>query len=420
MASPTTRKKAGAVSFSGGDVKSRFAEALGALKMEDYQVLKDDVQEEFTPSGSIVWDEVCRLRGIPHRGRVIMLHGPEHSGKSTMAYELLESHQDKTGEPGVIFDFERTCNLEYLRGIGVNCSPDMLIVIQPNSIQQAIQQALVFMKAGVRFFIWDSIPRMKDQVAEKDIMSGDAFKNSVGRHAKAMAMFFDVTLPYAAQYDSIFVMVNQHQARIENTMESEMAKKYPSMTNLPYILPGGNATRYVPSVSVEVKIAKAYRAGGGDDDFFFEGTDDTKGAFVVNKVKVRVLKNKATSGGFKEAVLWIRPGKGVDDWISVRELARHYELISAQGRKWAVGLPNDPIVVYDNKDAALNALVENPDLKVLTKLKALVVQRIREDKDGFATELTEGEKFITGDDEIGGSAPKVANFKIDDEGDVVL
>jgi hypothetical protein len=85
-----------------------------------------------------------------------------------------------------------------------------------------------------------------------------------------------------------------------------------------------------------------------------------------------------------------------------------------------VGNPSEPIVVYENKDAALNALVENPDYKVLNKLKALVVQRIREDKDGFATELTEGEKFIAGDDEAAAPGAKVANFKIDDEGDVVL
>jgi RecA/RadA recombinase len=417
-------KKAKSVEFTGSDIKSRFSEALGSLKTEDYQILKSKVQEEFTPSGSIVWDEVCRLRGIPHRGRVVMLHGKEHSGKSTLAYELLEAHQEKTNEPGVIFDFERTCNLEYLEGIGVNTAEDMLVVVQPNSIQQAIQQAIVFMKAGVRFFIFDSIPRMKDQIGEKEVMNGDAFKATVGAHARSMARFYDIILPYAAQYDSCLVMINQHQARIENTMEAQFAAKYPSMTNHNYVLPGGNATRYVPSLSVEVNIAKAYRAGGADDDFLFEGTDDAKGAFIVNKVKVRVLKNKATSGGFKESVIWIRPGKGVDDWISVRELGRHYDLIAPVGRKWRVGNEDNPIVTYENKDQALRELVEEPDFKILSQLRELVVQKIREDKEGFATEITAQDRYAMGDtdDSTLGNAgtAAVTKFKFDSDVDVEL
>jgi hypothetical protein len=252
-------------------------------------------------------------------------------------------------------------------------------------------------------------------------MTGDAFKASVGTHARAMARFYDIILPYAAQYDACLVMINQHQARIDSSMEAQLAAKYPSMTNHNYVLPGGLATRYVPSVSVEVNIAKAYRAGGADDDFLFEGTDDAKGAFIVNKVKVRVLKNKATSGGFKEAVIWIRPGKGVDDWISVRELARHYELIAPMGRKWRVGTEDNPIVIYENKDQALRELIKEPDYKVLNKLRELLVQRIREDKEGFATEITDQDRYAMGDtDDAPAPTGAVAKFKFDDDGDVEL
>ena len=255
-------------------------------------------------------------------------------------------------------------------------------------------------------------------------MNGDAFKHAQpGAHAKALARFFDILLPYCAQYDALFVMVNQHQARIDASQEAQMAQKYPSMTNLPYILPGGYAPRYVASVSIEVSIAKAYRAGGADDDFWFEGSEDTKGPFIANKIKVRVLKNKATSGGFREATMWIRPGKGVDDWISVRELARHYDLITAVGRKWVVGNPESPIVTYENKAMALQGLVEEPDFSVLSKLKVLVSQKIQEDTEGFTAELTQAEKATFGDsmDFGGGSLPDLTKFNFnEDEEDIKL
>lgn len=402
--------------FTGADVKARFMEALAQLPSEDYQVLKRSVQEDFTPTGSIVLDEVCRLKGIPHRGKVITIHGKEHGGKSTLAYGLIASHQRHTGEPAVIFDFERTCTLEYLEGIGVDCSDDMINVRQPESIERCVKEALVFMKAGVRLFVFDSIPRMKNAFEEKEIMDGTAFKATIGRHAKNLSDFFDAILPYAAKYDSCLIMINQIRARIDSSQEAAMAQKYPSMTNLPYVLPGGNSVRYVPVINLEVNIAKAFRAGGADDDFLFEGTEDAKGDFIVNKVKVRVLKNKVTSGGFREGVLWIRPGRGVDDYISVRELGRHYELITNKGRSWIVGEIDNPIVTYTNKDEALADLVETPNKAVLNKLRALVVQRIREDKGGFTTVLTDAERYLTGDTEDAPAvAPSLQKFNFDDD-----
>lgn len=389
--------------FTGVDVKSRFLEALNQLPSENHQVLRKDIVEQFVPSGSIVIDEVLRLKGIPHRGRVITLHGKEHGGKSSISYCFLASHQKHTGEPGVIFDFEGTCSFDYLEALGVDISEDMLSVRRPASIERCVQEALMLMKAGVRFFIFDSIPRMKNVYDEKEIMSGDAFKASVGKHARDMQSFFDAILPYAAKYDACLVMVNQIRARIESSMEAQLAQKYASITNLNYVLPGGNSVRFVPSVTLEVNVAKAFRAGGGDDDFLFEGTDEAKGDFLVTKIKIRVLKNKATMGGYRESALWIRPGKGVDDWISVRELARHYDLITNKGRSWIVGDPDKPLATYDNKDRALRCLVKEPDYALLSKLRDLVIKRLREDKDGFATTLTDEDRYLAGDAE---EAPK--------------
>jgi RecA/RadA recombinase len=288
----------------------------------------------------------------------------------------VKAFQKSEDEPAVIFDFEGTCTGNYLRGVGVDTARTALAVRRPESMDDAIKQTIVFMKAGVKLFIYDSIPRMKSMVDEKDIMSGQAMKASVGEHARGMQKFFDILMPYAMKYDCLFLMVNQIRARIEMTNEALQAQKYPSITNLNYTMPGGNSVRFIPSVSIEVNVQKAFRAGGFADDPFILEPGDNKGDYVATKVKVRIIKNKATTGGYREHHLWLRPGLGIDDWISVRELARHYGLIANKGKKYIVGNEDKPIATYDSKDEAIRNLVTEPDYEVLARLKTLVAKAI--------------------------------------------
>jgi RecA/RadA recombinase len=396
------------------DVKSAFLQALGAMEEEGHTVLKMDAEESFVPSGSIVVDHVLRLKGIPHGGRVVQIEGKEHGGKSTLCYSWVKHYQRFTDTPCVIFDFERTATAEYLSGLGLNIDKGMLSVQRPDSIEDAIKKALVFMKAGVRLFVFDSVPRMKTMVEEKDIMSGQAFKATVGEHARTMSKFFDIILPYAGKYDCCILMVNQIRARIESTQEALSAQKYPSITNLPYVLPGGNAMRFVPSLTIEVNVAKAFRAGGHDDDFVIE-PGDNKGDYVATKVKIRILKNKATTGGYREFHLWLRPGLGLDDWISVRELARSYKLIFNKGKKWIVGTEQDPIAIYENKDEAVRDLVLEQNFTVLSALRNLVIQKIAEDHAGFMTEMSPVDKFLAGETDAIDAEVPTSVVKFDDE-----
>jgi RecA/RadA recombinase len=393
------RKTLKNATFDSTDVKASFLEALSIMGEDGPTVLKCDVDERFTPTNSIVFDNVLRLRGLPRGGRVYHIHGKEHGGKSTICYSFVKAFQKSEDEPAVIFDFEGTCTGNYLRGVGVDTARTALAVRRPESMDDAIKQTIVFMKAGVKLFIYDSIPRMKSMVDEKDIMSGQAMKASVGEHARGMQKFFDILMPYAMKYDCLFLMVNQIRARIEMTNEALQAQKYPSITNLNYTMPGGNSVRFIPSVSIEVNVQKAFRAGGFADDPFILEPGDNKGDYVATKVKVRIIKNKATTGGYREHHLWLRPGLGIDDWISVRELARHYGLIVNKGKKYLVGDEDKPIATYDSKDEAIRNLVTEPDYEVLARLKVLVAKAIEDDKGGFTAELTQADKFLAGDSE---------------------
>lgn len=388
-------KRSRTTEFS-GDVKTAFLQALEMFG-DDPTIKKMDVEETFIPTDSIVLDHVLKLRGVPRGGRVIHIHGKEHGGKSTLTYNICKAYQKATGEPVCIFDFEGTATAEYLKRNGVNVNRDALVLFRESSIERSIQKTITLMKAGVKLFVYDSIPRMKSQMDEKDIMNGNAFKGNYGAHAKALNLFFDAVLPYAQQYDCVLIMVNQIRARIDASMEAQLAQKYASITNLNYVLPGGYAVRFYPSLTIEVNVAKALRAGGGETDWDIE-PGDNKGDYIATRIKVRILKNKVTMGGYREYSLYLRPGLGLDDNISVRELAHKYNLIQRKGGKYVVGLDSDPIATYATKDEAIRDLVIEQNPTVLRKLKALVIEAIDNDNESFNATVTAEELAVVDED----------------------
>lgn len=388
----------------GGDTLAKFAQLSESFKDDDGSFLIDESYVEHkVPTSSIVFDEVLGLEGLPFGGRVVHIHGKEHGGKSTICYHLVKSYQQKVKQPAVIFDFEGTTTIEYLKNLGVNTNKGLLAVWKTTDIEDAIKKAIEYMEAGVKLFVFDSIPKMKHMYEKKDIRSGQAFKASVGEHARIMVRFFDILLPYAMKHDCSFLMVNQIRARIDGSQEAAMAQKYPSYTNLPYVLPGGNSVRYVPSLMIEVNAQKALK-GAVDDPFLMEAESDSNSnkSVKATKVKVRILKNKVTMASYREYFIYLRTGRGLDDWMSVRELARSYGLIRNKGAKYLVGKDDDIIITYDNKEQAVRDLVYDENVEILTRLREQVVEAVRSDNSGaFDTELTDAEKLIAGHKEDG-------------------
>jgi len=165
---------------------------------------------------------------------VYHIHGDESSGKSTLTYAIAAHFQKSTGEAVAIFDHERTTKSWYLRAMNVD--EDMAFVKQPDSIEQAVKDAIVLMGQGVRLFIFDSIPRMRALISAAEISSGEAFKTQPGTHARAIEQFYNIMLPHIARVDGTLIMVNQTRSRIEMTKEAGYAAKgYDTVTNLNYI-----------------------------------------------------------------------------------------------------------------------------------------------------------------------------------------
>lgn len=380
----------------------------------DFQVLTKDFVDELVPYGLITFDSVLGLRGIKRHGFVSQVHGDEGVGKSTLTYQIAANYQRATGEPLGVFDFEATGSPEYLGKIG--CDLDMVKFIQPFSIEDSVIKTLDLLDQGCRFFIYDSIPWMQPELDKKDIRNKKAFRASYGKHPQIMDKFFKALLPYVRRADGHILMVNQTRTRIDDSPTAEYASDY-SYTNRTYTLPGGRICRFTPSTMVELMMlreVKPYDGKDGNgphkDPWIVEPENEQNaGHPCVNLVRARSLKNKVTGAGFREGHLWVRPATtgtpGIDNFMSIRELARDYGFIYNKGAKWLVGDPDvegSVIAEYKNKDEGIKDLVIDRNPKVHAKLGDLLANKIASDTSGrHASVVTKEEiDMIEGDDVV--------------------
>lgn len=372
---------------------------------KDWRVLQEGTEESLVPFDYLSLDYGLKLYGLAGMGTVYQFHGDEGSGKSTLAAAVVKNYMRRTGEPAGYFDFERRLKSWYLRAMG--CDESMMYIDRPDSWEVSVQKAIDLMHQGVRLFVFDSIPRMRSKIAYEDIKSGKAFKVQPGTHARAIKEFYDIILPYIAGVDGTLIMVNQTRSRIEMTQEAQMAAQgYATVTNLNYTLPGGRANRYAISVMIENKLTRAYKPGKYEDPFVFEPTAQRGEEYLALEIRHRTLKNTISGTGYRQAYSYIRPGLGLDENVSIRKYARDFKLIFNKGSKYVVGESYDnPIKVYDSKDAAIKALTIEEDPEVLGPLRDLVIQKFEANDAVFKLEVSaETANYLSGEEDDDGDA----------------
>ena len=96
-------------------------------------------------TGSISFDAALGIGGFP-RGRVVEIFGPESSGKTTVALQVIAEAQ-KAGGMAAFVDAEHALDPIYAKKLGVDV--DNLLVAQPDYGEQAIEiaEALVHSNA---------------------------------------------------------------------------------------------------------------------------------------------------------------------------------------------------------------------------------------------------------------------------------
>ena len=124
---------------------------------------------ESISTGSLSLDLALGIGGLP-KGRVVEIYGPESSGKTTLALQVVAEAQKTGGICGFV-DAEHALDPVYAKKLGVKT--DELLISQPDTGEQALEIADTLIKSGsISVLVVDSVAALTPK-AELEGEMGD-------------------------------------------------------------------------------------------------------------------------------------------------------------------------------------------------------------------------------------------------------
>jgi len=299
------------------------------------------------PTGSISFDAALGVGGFP-RGRVIEVFGPESSGKTTIALQVIAQAQAQGGAAAFI-DAEHALDPTYARALGVDI--DNLLLSQPDYGEQALEITNALISSNViDVVVVDSVAALVPK-AELDGEMGDSF---MGLHARLMSQAMRKLTAAVSRANACMVFINQVREKIGVVFGN------------PETTTGGRALKFYSSVRVEVRRIGAIKDG-----------DQVTG----NRTRIKVVKNKVAAP-FREAEVDILYGQGISREGDLLDLGAEQGVVEksgswfsfrgerlGQGRENARLFLKEHTEIRDNVDAAVRqklGLTEAPPTKPIT------------------------------------------------------
>ena len=276
------------------------------------------------PSGSISVDAALGVGGFP-RGRVVEIFGPESSGKTTLALQVIAQAQ-KAGGTAAFIDAEHALDPAYARKLGVDV--DNLIVSQPDYGEQALEitSALVA-SGGIDVAVIDSVAAL----VPKAELEGEMGDSHMGLHARLMSQALRKLTGAVARTNTLLIFINQ------------VREKIGVMFGNPETTTGGRALKFYSSVRVEVRRMTALKDGD---------------KIVGNRTKIKIVKNKVAAP-FREAEVDVLYGEGVSREGDLLDLGVVHELVEKSGSWFSFGGER----IGQGRENARTFLASNPEIR---------------------------------------------------------
>ncbi len=284
------RKKA--LTAALGQIEKQFGKGA-VMRMGDGGV---DMSIGVVSTGSLSLDVALGIGGLP-RGRVVEIYGPESSGKTTLALQVVAEAQ-KAGGAAAFIDAEHALDPIYAGKLGVDI--DELLVSQPDTGEQALEITDMLVRSGaVDVVVIDSVAAL----TPKAEIEGDMGDSHMGLQARLMSQALRKLTGNIKRSNTMVIFINQIRMKIG------------VMFGNPETTTGGNALKFYASVRLDIRRIGAIKRG-----------DEVIG----NETRVKVVKNKVAPP-FKQCEFEILYGEGTSREGELIDLGVKLGLIDKAG-----------------------------------------------------------------------------------------
>ena len=324
-------KKSKALELSISQIDRQFGKGSIMRLGDDHPTLMDNV----ISTGALSLDVALGIGGVP-RGRIIEIFGPESSGKTTLALQIVAEAQKLDGYAAFI-DAEHALDPEYSKRLGVNT--EELLVSQPDSGEQALEITETLVRSSaLDVIVIDSVAALVPRVE----LEGEMGDTHVGLQARLMSQALRKLTGTVSRSNTCVIFVNQ------------IREKIGVMYGNPETTPGGRALKFYTSIRMEIRRIGAIK----------DGTET-----IGNRTRVKVVKNKVASP-FKMTEFDIMYGQGISFEGDILDLAVKGDIIEKMGSWFSYG----DLKIGQGRENAKLYLKENPKelKKVISKVKAFM------------------------------------------------
>ena len=282
------------------------------------------------PTGALALDYALGVGGVP-RGRIVEVYGPESSGKTTLALQILAEAQ-ALGGIGAFIDAEHALDPVYAARLGVDI--DELLISQPDTGEQALEICDMLVRSGaIDVVVIDSVAALVPRAE----IEGEIGDTTVGLQARLMSQALRKLAGSLSKSNTTCIFINQ------------LREKIGVMFGSPETTTGGRALKFFSSVRIDIRRVDSIKKDG---------------EAVGNRVKAKVVKNKVAPP-FKQAEFDLMFGEGFSREGCIVDMAVECGVAKKSGAWYTYGEER----LGQGREAAKQTLRDNPDLRDEIELK---------------------------------------------------
>src|SRR5271168_595402 len=282
------------------------------------------VQVAAISSGSISLDNALGVGGFP-RGRIVEIFGPESSGKTTVALQVVAEAQ-KVGGMAAFIDVEHALDPIYARKLGVDV--DNLLVSQPDYAEQALEITNALIASGsIDVLVVDSVAALVPK-AELDGEMGDSH---MGVQARLMSQAMRKLTGNVSKSNTCLIFINQ------------IREKIGVMFGNPETTTGGRALKFYSSIRADIRRIAAIKDGD---------------VVTGNRTKVKIVKNKVAAP-FREAEFDIIYGEGISKEGDLVDMGAAQNVVEKSGSWYSYKGER----IGQGRENARQFLKDNPEVR---------------------------------------------------------